>query len=120
MTIFVEQDIHYGAGAFEQAMRAQSAIPGRAAKLSPGLAVGILSAAMRSGLPADLIDQAIGQHHRDGATVLKRVLAMYEGNDWDIDLWHRLPSGRYKLCTELCRPGLSRWRYDPSAQDGDQ
>ncbi|KTR84457.1 hypothetical protein NS277_04730 [Novosphingobium barchaimii] len=74
---------------------------------------------MRSGLPADLIDQAIEQHHRDSATVLKRVLAMYEGNDWDIDLWHRLPSGRYKLGTELCRPGLSRWRYDPSSQDND-
>lgn len=113
MTIFSGEDILLGAGAFEQAMISASAIPGRAGRMSPGHAVGVLSAAMRSGLPANLIDRAIEQQFAGSADLLKRVLAMYEGNDWDINLWHRLPSGKYKLCTELCRPGLARWRYDP-------
>ena len=119
MAVFKEEDIHHGASAFEQAMRAQTSIPGRANRVSPGIAVGILSAAMRSGLPADLIDQIIDRHHRDSASLLKRVLDMYEGNDWAINLWHRLPSRQYKLCTDLCRPGLAQWRYDPSTRQPD-
>jgi hypothetical protein len=113
MNIYEEQDIYYGAGAFEQAMRAQSSIPGRTGRMLPGAGIGILSAAMRSGLPANLIAQAIEQHYGDSAPLLKRVLEMYEGNDWAINLWHLLPTGRYKLCTDLCQPGLARWRYDP-------
>ncbi|NYT40777.1 hypothetical protein HZY97_08420 [Sphingomonas sp. R-74633] len=120
MTIYTGNDIYLGAGAFEQAMRAQVSIPGRASRMSPGVAVGILSAAMRSGLPADLIHEVIAEHHRDSATLLKRLLDMYEGNDWAINLWHRLPSGRYKLCTDLCRPGLAQWRYDPLGASEDE
>lgn len=115
MSIFTEEDIHHGAGAFEQAMRAQTVIPGRASRITPGKAVGILSAAMRGGLPAELFPQMIEQHHRDSASLLSRMLGMYEGDDWAINLWHRLPSGRYKLCTDLCRPGIAQWRYDPTS-----
>lgn len=119
MTTFTDEDIHIGAGAFEQVMRSQIEVPGRSSRVSPGVAIGILSAAMRSGLPAGLIAEIIDRHHRDSSSLLKRVLAMYEGNDWAINLWHLLPSGHYKLCTELCRPGLSLWRYDPSLQATD-
>lgn len=117
MTIYTNDDIHHGSGAFEQAMRAQTIIPGRANRVTPGTAVGILSAAMRSGLPADLFPQMIEQNHSDSASLLSRVLNMYQGDDWAINLWHRLPSGQYKLCTDLCRPGLARWRYDPASSE---
>lgn len=113
MSIYTNEDIYHGSGAFEQAMRAQTGIPGYAGRVTPGVAVGILSAAMRSGVPADLIEQAIDRHHGDSAPLLTRMLKMYEGDDWAINLWHRLPSGQYKLCTDLCRRGLVRWRYDP-------
>lgn len=117
MTIYNEEDIIYGAGAFEQTMRTETNIPGHVSRMSPGAAIGILSAAMRSGMPAALILPAIERNHADSAPLLKRVLGMYEGNDWDISLWHLLPSGYYKLCTDLCRPGLAQWRYDRFAAD---
>lgn len=117
MSIYSDEDVQHGAGAFEQAMRAQTTIPGNAVRISAGIGIGILSAAMRSGLPANLINEAIERHHSDSAPRLQRLLQMYEGNDWAINLWHLLPSGRYKLCTDLCRPGLPQWRYNVSLRE---
>lgn len=57
MTIYTTEDIDQGAGAFDQGMHAQKAIPGRADRVTPGVSMGILSAAMRSGLSPHLIDQ---------------------------------------------------------------
>lgn len=118
MRIYDEQGIHRGAGAFEQAMRAQTSIPGRSGRMAPTIAIGILSAAMRSGLPASQVNHMIEEHFVSDASLLKNILNMYEGKDWQINLWNCLPSGQYKLCTDLCRPGMSQWRYDPSLQNG--
>jgi hypothetical protein len=118
MTNYTDADIHHGAGAFEQSMRAQEAIRGRAGRITPGIGIGILSAAMRSGVPDGLLRAMIDEHYADSAPLLKRLLDMYEGNDWAINLWQRLPSGRYKLCTDLCRPSLPNWRYNQNNENG--
>lgn len=120
MIKYTDADIHYGAGAFEQAMRTQTSIPGRAGRLSPGAAIGILSAAMRSGVPANLIEQMIDTHFGENVPLMRKVLAVCEGNDWSINLWHLQPTKQYKLCTDLCRPSPSHWRYDRFAGQPDE
>lgn len=81
MTIYTEGDLLQGQGAFEQVVRTQSSIPGRATRMSQGVAIGILSAAIRSGVPANMIDRMLNQDFADSAPLLKRVLGMYEGDD---------------------------------------
>ena len=112
MAPYTDDDINKGAGAFEQAMRSQTEIPGRGEKMSASVAIGIISAAIRAKLPAKLINEVLDQHFAADARVLKNVLQMYEGNDWRSDLWHLQPSGTYKLCTDLCRSSERGWRYD--------
>jgi hypothetical protein len=82
--------------------------------MSPGAIIGTLSAAMRSGLPAKHFEGLIDGSFTHNSALMKRVLAMYEGCDWDLNLWHLQPSGFYKLATTLCRPGQATWRYDGS------
>jgi hypothetical protein len=119
MTPYTDADLHYGSGAFDHAMRAQTTVPGRAHRITLGAAVGTLSAAMRSGMPAPLLDQTIESDFAHSTALLKRVLTMYEGDDWDIHLWHLQPTGKFKLCTDLCRPGQIGWRYDRHASAFD-
>lgn len=119
MTLYTDTDLYHGSGAFEQVARCRPTIPGRAGRITPGAAIGILSAAMRSGLPAPLLDEVISRDFAHASALLKRVLTMYEGDDWDIHLWQRLPTGKFKLCTALCRPGQIGWRYDQNAVDHD-
>lgn len=119
MQSFTRDDLSQGVGFFEQAMRSQSISLGTAARMTPGVAVGVLSSAMRSEVPAAKLDEFIDREFAHSAALLKRVLTMYEGNDWDIHLCNRLPTGKYKLCTALCQPDLKGWRYDPSQAKSD-
>ena len=119
MSNYTVEDLHCGSGMIEQAMRSQSVVPGAAQRMTQSVAISVLAAAMRSGLPAAKLDEVIEREFAHSATLLRRVLDMYEGNDWDIHLWHRLPSGKFKLCTALCQPNLQGWRYDPSARIED-
>lgn len=91
-------------------MRGSTVAPGTTARMSPGIAIGIIAGAIRAGLSADEIDRTIDIAFTSDAAFLKRILAKFEGNDWTIDLWHLQPNGRYKLATDLCRPGEVAWR----------
>lgn len=114
MRDFTENDVQRGIGMFDQAMRAQSTITGVSTKISAGLAIGIVSAAMRSGLPDKHIEPMIEREFSADRARIKRVLEMYRGSDWDLTLWDRLETGKYKLCTDLCQRDPANWRYDPS------
>ena len=117
--MYTDEEIIKGAGAFEHAMRSQSSIPGITSRISAPVAVGVLSAAMRSGLPVSRMERMIDQEFASCAQLMKRILDMYEGDDWDIHLWSALPTGRYKLCTDLARPNLATWRYDRNDRSRD-
>lgn len=116
MTPYTTEDLCRGIGAFDHAMRAQNSLPDYSAKLSAGAAIGTLSAMMRSGLSATKMEALIGSDFAFNERRLKQILAMYEGDSWDIHLWHHLPNGQYKLCTDLCRSPKPDWRYDPTTQ----
>lgn len=115
MSTYTESEIHQGIGAFDQAMRGQTSIPGIASRMQSGVAVGILSAMMRSGLPDARIREIIESIFASTASQFTQILDMFAGDDWAIHLWHLLPSGSYEVCTDLCRQPRPNWRYDPSA-----
>lgn len=119
MTPYSTEDLCKGIGAFEQEMRTQDAIPGIAKAIPVGVAIGILFSMMRSGLSATKIEQLIETAFAANAPRLKQILAMYEGDCWDIHLWNLLPNGQYKLCTELCQQVRPDWRYDRNSSGGD-
>lgn len=109
------EDLLQGIGAVSLVMTNQETIPGLATRIQPGVGVGVLSAMMRSGLSDTKIRRLIKTTFAANASLLTRMLDMFEGEDWDINLWHLLPNGQYKVCTDLCRQPKPSWRYDPSA-----
>ena len=111
VTTYTTEELLRGTGAFEQAMCVQTDIAGVASRMPAGVAIGILSSMMRSGLPATQINRMIDTGFAPNARFLKQVLEMYQGDSWDIHLWQLLPSGQYKVCTELCRLSRPAWRY---------
>lgn len=116
MPFYTTMELDRGLGAFEHAMRSQTEVPGHGGKVSPGVAVGVLAAMMSSGLTAKRIENVIQTSFEPIAPRLRQILNMYQGDSWDIHLWHLLPTGRYKLCTDLCQKVHPDWRYDPSLQ----
>ncbi|WP_258044911.1 hypothetical protein [Sphingomonas citricola] len=114
MRPYTNDELLKGIGAFEHAMNAQTDVPGFRKRTSPATAIGILASMMRSGLSATKIDQVIDSEFAADAPLLRKVLAMYEGNNWDMDMWHLQPSGQYKVCTDLCSAVDPNWRYAPN------
>ncbi len=108
-------EVQQGIGQFEHAARTDGIFPGVSTRMPNGVAIGVLSAAMRSGLSAVQIKEVIAQRFGSDGGLLTKLLQRYEGDDWDIDLWHLQPSGIYKVCTDLCRASKPSWRYDRDA-----
>ncbi|MBB3909751.1 hypothetical protein [Sphingomonas desiccabilis] len=119
MTPYTNDDLLRGAGAFEQAMLVQAAVPDFSSRMTAGTAIGILASMMRSRLPASVISELIDTTFGASGPLLKQVLTLYEGGNLAVHLWTLLPSGQYRLCPDLRQRSQAGSQYERDVGESD-
>lgn len=98
MKLYTIADLNQGVGVFDHVMRRAGEFPSRHTVMPGPVAIGVIAAALQSGLHADEISEVIGSYFdQDSAELLAAVREMYSGDDDRLHLWNEASEARKRV-----------------------
>lgn len=113
MQLYTIADLNKGIGVFDHVMRSAKEFPSKHTTMPTPVAIGIIAAAIKSGLKREEITDAIDGYFDDGTSdLLTKVRGMYEGDDPRIHLWDARSDGTFSLAWSLDYYSRPDWQVD--------
>lgn len=113
MKLYNIADLNQGVGVFDHVMRRASEFPSRHTVMPGPVAIGVIAAALQSGLQADEISEVIGSYFdQDSAELLAAVREMYSGKDERLHLWNEGAEVRNRVSWNLNHYVRPNWHIE--------
>lgn len=113
MKLYTIADLNKGIGVFDHAMRSAKEFPSQHTTMPTPVAIGVITAAIKSGLTrAEIADVIEGYFDENTSDLLTKVHSIYEGDDPRIHLWEAQPDGTSSLAWTLDYYSRPDWQMD--------
>lgn len=113
MKLFTIADLNKGTGVFDHAMRSAKKFPSQHTTMPTPVAIGVVAAAIQSGLTSDEITTVIARcFDKNTSDLLTKVRSIYDGDDERIHLWETQSDGTSSLGWTLNYYSRPDWQVD--------
>jgi hypothetical protein len=113
MKSYTIADLNQGVGVFDHVMRRASEYPSSHTAMPAPVAIGVIAAALQSGLNADEISEVIATYFdEDSAELLAAVREMYSGHDERLHFWNEKAKSPKRISRSLDYYVRPNWHID--------